>query len=373
MNELLDTEVSSLVDAALQANVIAIRGEIDRLLAAEATRLNEWDNRKLWASDDSRSAAHRLARESGCSINTGKHLMHRARRLRTMPATAHAFASGDLSADRVDLLVRLNQPNVAHLFERDEDALVREVGSLFFSDAALLCRYWSNFADEAGSSRRGTKQVEQRSASACRTFEGSVDLRALFDPVNGETFLSELERLEHELFKEDWAEASEHEKDVRLDHLKRTNRQRRADALVEMAKRSAAMPAGAQKPRPLLTVVLGAQAFAKTCETSTGTVLTPDAVIPLLKDADIERIVFDGPSRVIDVSHKRAFTGALRRAIEVRDRRCQHSSGCEVMVGRTEVDHHDPWGKGGATVQENGRLLCGWHNRAKGADPPSVA
>jgi 5-methylcytosine-specific restriction endonuclease McrA len=93
----------------------------------------------------------------------------------------------------------------------------------------------------------------------------------------------------------------------------------------------------------------------------------PGRLIPHLADADIERIVFDGPSRVIDVGvRQRFFTGALRRAIEVRDRHCQHPSGCDVPAQRCEIDHVVPYSRGGLTTQDNGECQCGVHNRRKG-------
>jgi 5-methylcytosine-specific restriction endonuclease McrA len=99
-------------------------------------------------------------------------------------------------------------------------------------------------------------------------------------------------------------------------------------------------------------------------------VLSPGELVPVLAGADVERIVFDGPSRVIDVGEARFFRGALRRAIEVRDRHCQHESGCDVPAERCEVDHIVPAGEGGPTTQENGRLLCGFHNRRRNERPP---
>ena len=78
--------------------------------------------------------------------------------------------------------------------------------------------------------------------------------------------------------------------------------QRRADALVQMATRSAAMPADAVTPRPLVTVVAGYGAFSTMCELADGTVVAPHHVVPWLSDADIERIVFDGPSLVRQIN-----------------------------------------------------------------------
>lgn len=50
----------------------------------------------------------------------------------------------------------------------------------------------------------------------------------------------------------------------------------------------------------------------------------------------------------------RRFTGALRRAVEVRDRHCQHPSGCDVPVTDCDVDHRQPSSQGGITSQDNG-------------------
>ena len=79
--------------------------------------------------------------------------------------------------------------------------------------------------------------------------------------------------------------------------------------------------------------------------------------------AELETILFDGPFTVIAASTARTFTGRLRRAIEVRDRHCQHPSGCDIPVTACDVDHITPHGQGGPTNQFNGRLECRPHNR----------
>ena len=88
--------------------------------------------------------------------------------------------------------------------------------------------------------------------------------------------------------------------------------------------RSATAPADGLRPRPLLTVTIGIDPFNHLCQTAAGTVIAPGLLIPLLGDADIERIVYDPPNRRIEASWRRRFTGALRRIIEIRDGHCQH-------------------------------------------------
>jgi hypothetical protein len=99
-------------------------------------------------------------------------------------------------------------------------------------------------------------------------------------------------------------------------------------------------------------------------ELEDGTVVPPGALLPWLDRADLERAVF-APGRRVEISPTvRLFSGATRRAIEVRDRGCTHPT-CDVAPPRCQVDHVQPFALGGPTTQENGRLLCGYHNRLR--------
>jgi hypothetical protein len=86
-------------------------------------------------------------------------------------------------------------------------------------------------------------------------------------------------------------------------------------------------------------------------------------MVPYTTTADVEAVLFDGPLQGVGVSRKRNFTGALRRIIEVRDRHCQHPSGCDVPMSRCDVDHITPYRECGITRQEDGQLECAGHNR----------
>ncbi|HZB72822.1 MAG TPA: HNH endonuclease signature motif containing protein, partial [Acidimicrobiales bacterium] len=80
--------------------------------------------------------------------------------------------------------------------------------------------------------------------------------------------------------------------------------------------------------------------------------------------------VFDGSDRILGVGKRRRFfTGAERRAVEVRDRECTNRW-CEEPAERCEVDHVIPWALGGSTEVDNGQLACGYHNRLRERAPP---
>lgn len=67
-------------------------------------------------------------------------------------------------------------------------------------------------------------------------------------------------------------------------------------------------------------------------------------------------------------ARRRIFGGATRRAVEVRDREC-YSEFCDTTAEECEVDHVVPWALGGPTVESNGRLACGYHNRHRRSWP----
>ena len=137
-----------------------------------------------------------------------------------------------------------------------------------------------------------------------------------------------------------------------------------------MATRSATVPADGRRPVPLFSVFVGYDTLhGRICELAQGMALTPGSLVPWLEEAQVERAVFRPVGRVEIGASARLFTGATRRAIELRDRRCTHPY-CDRPAYACEVDHIVPYALGGPTTQENGRLLCGFHNRLRNARPP---
>jgi hypothetical protein len=345
-------ELEALPDAEVHAVVVEFGELATRLEAQWCRAIARWDARMVWADNGSRSAGARLARETGRRPGDCGRLATRARKLATMPVTSAAYRTGEISGDHVDLVGECNRTWPDADFADAEPLLVDACRSLRFADAGKVIDYWKQHANPDGADADAAWMREGRSASIATGWNGEVHLRATFDPLGGETFQTALAAIERELLETD-----------RRDGALRTVQQRRVDALVEMAQRAAAAPVDGLRPRPLLTVLVGDEALRRTCETAHGTVVAPGMLVPLLSDADFERVVYDPPNRRIGVSHRRRFTGALRRVIEVRDRHCQHPAGCDVVAVECDIDHIVPYAHGGTTCLCNGRLLCATHNR----------
>jgi hypothetical protein len=254
---------------------------------------------------------------------------------------------------------------------RDEELLVDQAAKLRFSSFVQALSYWEQFADPDGTegaaeARRCARGVHLEQ-SVFGTWLGQVTL----DPIGGAIVAGELERLENEAFETDWTRArAELGRDPTTGELPRTRAERRADALVEMATRSRTAPPDGQRPAPLFSVLIDeATLFGRILELADGTVVTPGAVVPHLTRAHLERAVFTPKRRVEVGARARLFTGATRRAVELRDRTCAHPY-CDAPAPSCQVDHIVPYTEGGPTTQENGRLLCGFHNRLRNQRPP---
>jgi hypothetical protein len=239
--------------------------------------------------------------------------------------------------------------------------------NLRFHQFVRIMAYWAWRADPDGAERDARIQFEGRRLHVSHSFEGCGFLDGFFDPVSLAIFEGQLKGIEAELFDRDWAEAKARVgKGVCASDLPRTAAQRRLDALVEMARRAGAVPEGARLPEPLFTVHVGYETFAgPLCELANGFFVTPGALVPFLSQAWLERAVFDGPSRVIDIGvRRRLFTGATRRAVLVKDREC-FDEFCDVPAEDCQVDHIEPYAAGGLTTEPNGRPACGFHNRER--------
>ncbi|MFA5565460.1 MAG: DUF222 domain-containing protein, partial [Acidimicrobiia bacterium] len=125
---------------------------------------------------------------------------------------------------------------------------------------------------------------------------------------------------------------------------------------------------GRARIAPLITVHIDHKTLTGAiCELGSGVPVTPGQALRLLSDVDVlvERAVFNSENQIVDLGRQvRLYTGAARRAIQIRDRHCQYPN-CQVPAQYCEVDHIQPWEQGGPTNHQNGQLLCPTHHRTK--------
>ena len=357
--------VASWSSVDLHRVTLALHRASSQMSAATAIVTASWDDRRAWAIEGHRSAVSCLTSSGGLSPRSARRALRRARALRAMPVAAHAVREGRLPLDHVDLLSRADQPWRHEVFAAHESTLVDQVSRLGWGDAQRVVEYWIQRVDAEASAEGARLRGLEVHCWVSPTLDGRVVVDAVLDPIGGEIVANELRRLERGQWLADQQAGST-----------RTAGQRRAAALVEMARRSASFGAGGRPARPLFTVHVGDESAKHLCQLASGTVLHPSELVPHLDAALIETVLFDGPHTVLGVSDRRTFTGALRRAIVARDRFCTHPSGCDVPAEQCDIDHVVPWALGGTTCLQNGRALCSTHNRdagLRGPAPPTAA
>jgi hypothetical protein len=319
-----------------------------------------------WALDGAKTASAWIATRCALPQDTARRRVALGKALRRLPACAEAWREGRIGADQARAIAAARHCRTEAALERDEARLVSYASSLRFEDFYRALSYWKQLADPDGSDATDQDKRTRRQVYLDASIEGMYLGQITLDPVAGATVAGELERIERRFFEDDLAEATERlGQRPRLDELERNAGQRRADALVEMARRSGAMPEGAQRPEPLFTVLVGYETLhGRICQLETGTVLSPSSLLPWMQGAYFERALFSLSARVEVSERARLFVGGTRRALEVRDQMCTHPY-CQEPARNCQGDHIQPYAAGGLTTQENGRLLCGFHNRLR--------
>jgi hypothetical protein len=352
-------------------SVEALEREGSRFECAMARAVNSFDQWGEWARDGATTATAWIDTTCHLPKKEVRAQLRRGKALATMPLVAQAWMNGDIGAAHVDALIRVTRPVTEEALSRDEEILVDVARTLKFAEFATVVDSWEHYADQDGTDEAAEAKRTQRDVYLYPSPGGYLgEMR--FDTIGGAIVSKELKRIEEELFEADRAEAKERlGRDPRHDELARTPAQRRADAMIEMAVRSAAANVvEGRRPEPLFTVVIDYPTlWGRISQLEQGPVVAPGSLLSWLDSATFERIVFAPNKRGECSVTSRFFTGATRRVVEVRDQQCQHEF-CDRRAEECQIDHIVPWSEGGLTVQSNAQVLCGPHNRMRYERPP---
>ncbi len=192
-----------------------------------------------WRADGARSPSAWLSRRCDLPSSTARRRIRLGRALRHLPVAEAAWLAGKLGEAQVAALARARIPATEQALTRDEEMLVSEAIRLRFDSFVRVLAYWSQRYDPDGAEDAAASGRDARRFHLSQSYQGMWFGDLVLDPISGAIVDNQLARIVDELFEADWAEARARLGDgVTTSDLARTPARRRADALVEMARRT---------------------------------------------------------------------------------------------------------------------------------------
>jgi Domain of unknown function (DUF222) len=364
LDGLAEMDFAELSDAALLDLVAEWSASVNRLTAALTAAVRAADRREAHRADGAgsmaawlRGACHLAPGEAAAVVSAG-------RRLEQLPATARAFASGELTTTHVRVITRAVTPaRIAKAAEAgidlaESDEILAEVARRTTpGETAQAVARWVAGVDPDGALDEAADV--RRRLSLAAGLDGRVHLRGELDPVGGEHLHTALAALLN---------------GDRPAGDRRSHAERQADALVAPAR--SALDGGTlpdvRGERPHVRVTIDSQSLCAaraTAGMAGGTLgwagaVTPETARRLACDASVARIITGPAGLPLDVGRaQRTASAAIRRAVEVRDGHCVFV-GCDAPPEwcKSKVHHLIEWAFGGPTSCDNGALLCERHH-----------
>ena len=305
-----------------------------------------------------------------------------------LPEWADAARTGRVGVAQSEAMARVAaNPRVEPaVLARDAGMLLDDAMSLPFDEFDRNLRTWEALADPVGDDARNERAHARRDARLIPRPEGGWNLTGFLPELAGVEFAEIFAWYCEAEWRVDWAEARGRLGDAATQaDLVRTEAQRRADAMLAMARASVSRdPAVARPPTSAITVdilldhdTMVAHASGTTpdarrfrnvvCRTQSGRRLHPDDAVNAALIGHIRRVVYDGSGTVIELGRRsRLFRGSSREAVMLLLTTCVWI-GCDRPVAWCDADHSLGWRAHGATVPRNGQPLCTGHQNLKEA------
>jgi hypothetical protein len=307
------------------------------------------------------------------------------------PSVLEQLRTGRVGVAQVREMARVRaNPRVGPLTADVVARFLVEAQRLPFHVFRQLVRGWADLVDADGA--HDDHEATHRNRRVHLSLVGNTwHLHGEFGAAQGAALAEILDRFARGEFDADWAAArAEHGDDASPSDLARTDRQRRADAVVEIFRRAAAANPAAKGPEPVVNVIVPSDVFEeqlaamvedrppvfdttslrlRLCMTSDGCPLDPADAVAAALVGHVRRVVIGADGTIINFGRRqRLFSGAAREAALMQavldtGRRCLWP-GCG-RDHRIQIDHSDEWHHGGVTDLANAGPLCARHNRFK--------
>lgn len=299
-----------------------------------------------------------------------------------LPEWAEAARSGSVGVAQSEAMARVAaNPRIdRRILERDAGLLLDDARSLPFADVERNLRCWEALADPVGDDARHERARARRHMTLTPSPDSGWILHGFLPELDGVEFAEIFAWFCEAEWRADWSEARRRlGSDATHADLIRSEPQRRADALLAMARASVSRDPSVARPtvRAITVDVLldhdtmVAHAAGATpdprrfrnvvCRTRSGRRLHPDDAINAALVGHLRRAVYDASGTVIELGRRsRCFRGSSREAVMLLLTTCVWI-GYDRPVAWCDADHSLGWKAHGATVPRNGQPLCTGH------------
>ena len=271
-----------------------------------------------------------------------------ARQLAELPQTAAAFGRGELGYEHARVITRAAESIGDETMQGAEHILVEAANRLDPQRLQIAADHLRHFLAPERRHRDANDEHERRALFISPLLDGVFRIDGHLDREGGACVIAALEALLPPRAADDT----------------RTPAQRRADALVELARQR--MEAAGGRPHVSLIVraeTLDGSAPAPGGELDRAGVIPGETARRIACDASLTLVTVDGEDRILSVDRAtRTIPPSLRRALGARDRGCRFP-GCDRPTGWTDGHHLEHWARGGKHKAHNLVLLCRRHHR----------
>ena len=293
---------------------------------------------------------------------------------------------GGLSVDKAVVLGRaFANPRTRERFLTDQRYFLKHARKLGFKRFERRVARWLEIHDCNGPDPAPDPSHERRNFSMTQDyFSKAWKLDGSLGSLEGSFFHEAWQAYTEAEFNHDWDRAEQiHGNDTCRDLLDRTDAQRRADALCQMARDAVNSDKPSAPVKRVHNIVYSAETMEEQIRRwvdGPARMLDPDtynitdidghpiAASEAFADmlvSSFRRVVQNAAGVTIDMSKDvRFFTGLARLGVQLTTTEC-YWPGCWVPTSKCHIDHTRPAACGGQTIQLNGLPACGRHNRFK--------
>jgi len=346
--------VSEADGEALGEALIQIReAGIDPLEAVFAGGLRRFDRSGEYAADGALSAVAWVRERCKLSGGAAAERVNVARQLEKLPQTAKAFATGSVGFQHVAVIARTAENVGTMSVQKEEGNLLQAAHRMDPGRFAGVAKDFEQRVDREAALADANRAYARRYLHISEPQDGIVRLDGLLDVDGGATLRTALLALMPPPKRDD----------------DRTPGQRRADALVELARRpldgSKLGTVGGQRPHLVITAsveTLAGLPGAPAAQVEGGGPIPQETAQRLACDPTVSWLMGHAELENETSHAQRRIPAATRRALVARDRDCVFN-GCHRPAIWCDGHHLTWWTRGGKTELPNLALVCGRHHR----------